>query len=303
MSANLEAKAARESTGPGTLSRSFAKRKPLPSGLRIDGQTVIITGSNTGLGLEAARQLLKLGAATLIMGVRSQAKGEEAAKGLRRSFPSATVSVWTVDMESYDSVRQFAQKCADLPRIDLVILNAALVKVTFTRLPEPQHETNVQVNYLSTVLLAILLLPILKAKKVPGASRPPVLSIVGSDTMYNTDYWPKFEGPTFKQYDDATRFDYMPWYGGTKLLLAFFVSRLAQHVDPSDVLVNIPNPGPTRNTALAREAPTALKIVLGIAQFLLGRTPEQAASVYLEAGLVMGPESHGSFVSEWIIRP
>jgi NAD(P)-dependent dehydrogenase (short-subunit alcohol dehydrogenase family) len=303
MSASLEAKASRESSTPGLLSRSFAKRKALPTGLRLDGQTAIVTGSNAGLGLEASRQLLKLGVSTLIMGVRSQAKGEAAAKQLRSEFPGTIVSVWILDMESYDSVRQFAQNTADLPRLDIVILNAALVKVTYTPLPETEHEMNLQINYLSTALLAILLLPILKSKKVPGASRPPVLSIVGSDTMYTTDYWPRLQGPTFKQYDEAERFDYMPWYGGCKLMLAFFVSQLAEQIDPSDVLINVPNPGPTRNTGLAREAPRAVKIALMIAQFLLGRTMEQAASIYLEAALVLGSESHGSFVSEWIIKP
>jgi NAD(P)-dependent dehydrogenase (short-subunit alcohol dehydrogenase family) len=303
MSSKLGSEAPREGTVGGMLSRSFAKRKPLPAGTRLDGQTAVVTGSNTGLGLEACRQLLKLGVSKLIMGVRTQAKGDAAAAQLRSEFSSPSISVWAVDMESYDSVRQFAQRLAELPRIHIVILNAAGVKTAFTTVSPDGNETNLQVNYLSTALLAILLLPILKSKKDPAAPRPPVLSIVGSDTMYNADYWPKLQGPTFKPYNKPEHFSYMPWYGASKLFVCFFVSRLVEFVNPSDVLINIPNPGPTRNTGLARDAPRIVQIVLSIAQHLLGRNTEQGASIYMHAALGIGEESHGSFVSDWAIRP
>jgi hypothetical protein len=45
-------------------------------------------------------------------------------------------------------------------------------------------------------------------------------------------------------------------------MLAFFVSQLAEQIDPSDVLINLPDLGPTRNTALAREVPIAVRTAL-----------------------------------------
>src|SRR6266536_1040966 len=54
---------------------------PVPTA-SFDGQTVIMTGSNTGLGLEAARHITKLGAQRVILAVRSIAKGEAAKKSI-----------------------------------------------------------------------------------------------------------------------------------------------------------------------------------------------------------------------------
>lgn len=79
-------------------------------------------------------------------------------------------------MEDYDSIRNFATECESLARIDMVILNAGLQKTTFRRARTTGHELHVQINYISTALLTILLLPVLKAKRPP--SDPPVLSIV-----------------------------------------------------------------------------------------------------------------------------
>ena len=289
----------------GTLHRAFAKRKPLPANIRLEGQTAIVTGSNTGLGLEACRQLLQLGLSNLVMGVRSQARGDEAAKQLRGEFSSGnvTITVWLLDMDSYDSVRQFAEKSSTLPRIDIVILNAGMVKTTFTTAPSSNHELNLTTNYLSTALLAILLLPVLKSKKNPSNPRPPVLSVVGSDTMYEPGNWPKTEGPVLPQWDDAKTFQYLQRYAMAKLLLAVFISRLAEFVDPNDVLINTVNPGATKNTGLTRDASFMVRTAFKVLFSILGRSQENGASVYLNATLVQGPESHGSFISEWTIKP
>jgi NAD(P)-dependent dehydrogenase (short-subunit alcohol dehydrogenase family) len=304
MSANLEAEAAKESAPTGAIRRAFAKRKPLPAGIELQGQTAIVTGSNTGLGFEACRLLLKLGLSSLVMGVRSQARGDQAAKQLRGEFPAATVAVWLLDMDSYDSVRQFAESVTTLPRLDIAILNAGMVKASFATSPGSGHELNLTTNYLSSALLATLLLPILKSKKPPGSSRPSVLSVVGSDTMYDPGNWPKVEGPVLQQWDDEKNFKAMiQRYASAKLLLAVYVSRLAEFVDPADVLVNTVNPGATKNTGLTRDAPFAVRMVFKLAFAILGRTAESGASIYLDGALAQGPESHGSFISDWAIKP
>lgn len=166
MSLELEKQARYEATRLGGLRRQFTKYKPLSSNVQLDDAVAIVTGSNVGLGLEASRELLQLGLSNLIMGVRSEEKGNRAADALRRDFPRATISVWIIDIESYNSIREFAERCATLRRIDIVILNAAIApNPSFTPVTGTGHELSMQVNYLSTALLDILLLPILKAKK------------------------------------------------------------------------------------------------------------------------------------------
>ncbi|PNP74341.1 hypothetical protein FNYG_12390 [Fusarium nygamai] len=261
MSAELEHQAAFEATFRGWLSRQFTTPKALPSNLDLNEKIAIITGSNTGLGFEASRQLLKLGLSHLIMAVRSQTKGDAAASILRAGFPQSTVSVWILDMESYDSVASFVDRCATLPRIDIVVLNAALIKPSFTR-ASTGHELTLQVVYFSTALLAILLLPVLKAKRAAGGTRPPVITVVGSDLAYRADI--QTTGPVLEQLDRDQGYSQFLWYSRSKLLITFFVSKLAESVDPNHVLLNMVNPGTTRGTAFLREFSPLLAKLAGV---------------------------------------
>ncbi|KAF5602546.1 short-chain dehydrogenase reductase family [Fusarium pseudocircinatum] len=300
MSAELEQQAAFEATFRGWLSRQFTTPKPLPITLELKDQTAIITGSNTGLGFEACRQLLKLGLSHLIMAVRSQTKGDAAASILRDEFPESTVSVWILDMEFYDSVTAFATRCATLSRIDIVILNAALIKPSFTR-ASTGHELTTQVAYLSTALLTTLLLPVLKAKSTGAGVRPPVITVVGSDLAYRTDIMTT--GPVLEQLDSNQGYSQFVWYARSKLLLTFFVSKLAESINPNHVLLNMVNPGTTRGTAFLREFPPLLARLAGVLQYTFARPVDIAATTYLDACLVRGIESHGSFISDWTIKP
>ncbi len=121
-----------ENFGPIFFQNQFRTKIELPTKSKypnVKGQCAIISGSNTGLGFEAAHQLLTLGLSHLIMAVRSTTRGEAAANKLRAASPSAKIDVWHLDMESYDSIQTFARKCADLPtRIDMVILNAGVAR-------------------------------------------------------------------------------------------------------------------------------------------------------------------------------
>ena len=59
----------------------------------FEGQTIIVTGANTGLGLEAARHFTRLNAAKVILGCRSVSKGEEAALSIAANSPAGTLAV------------------------------------------------------------------------------------------------------------------------------------------------------------------------------------------------------------------
>ncbi|KAK4077746.1 uncharacterized protein Triagg1_3440 [Trichoderma aggressivum f. europaeum] len=301
MSSQLESEASFEATTLGFLWRQFTRPKPLPTGITLEGQVAIVTGSNVGLGLSACRQLLQLGLSHLIMGVRSQTKGDVAAAQLRQSFPSALISVWIVDMESYNSVRAFASRCESLNRIDIAILNAGLIKTPYTVAQETGNEVTLQVNYLSTALLTILLLSILKAKKINANSQPPVISVVGSDLMYKNEL--ELKGPVLQQFQQEAAFSQFSWYGKSKLLQTMFISKLAEFVNPNDVVVNVSNPGMTGGTDFFRGYPALMMKLIAIGQWILARSVNVAATTYLDAVLVQGEKSHGSFTSDWTIKP
>ncbi|KAI1102703.1 NAD(P)-binding protein [Jackrogersella minutella] len=305
MSQRLESRAAFETRFIGFIYRQWLMRqKPLPEGTSLTGQTAIVTGSNSGLGFEAARQLLQLNVEHLIMAVRSQTRGDAAAAKLRKEFPDLTVSVWLVDMESYDSITAFVRRCGTLPRIDIVLLNAGLRTDSFQLHKSTRHEQGFQVNYLSTCLLAILLLPVLKSKRSPlPGTQPPHLSIVTSDTAY---WAPPFKaGPILPQFDVPEEFEPMKTYPRSKLLQHIFVSKLAEYVNADDVIINTSNPGLCKGTEFGSNATmsTIGYAIFWVFQTVNARTVEAGTSAILDAVVAKGKESHGSYVSDWTIQP
>lgn len=142
----------------------------------VRGRTYIVTGSNTGLGKEAARHLLLPGTAGLvILAVRSVAKGEAALADIRAKLPkggSATTTkaeVWDVDLASLESVERFARRVDGLERLDGLVENAGVAMGRSSFVTEPGEgdkggpmEMTLQVNLLGTFLMALRCFPKLR---------------------------------------------------------------------------------------------------------------------------------------------
>lgn len=155
-------------------------------------QIVIVTGSNTGLGLEAARHYVRLGAAKVILAVRSLEKGEAAKNSLDRSENRpGVVEVWHLDLSSYDSVKQFAKRANHLPRLDVLLENAGIATGQF-RISE-DNESTITTNVVSTFLLALLLLPKLRESSTKFNTTPH-LTIVTSEVHFFTNF-PEKDSP------------------------------------------------------------------------------------------------------------
>jgi retinol dehydrogenase-12 len=149
----------------------------------FSGQTIIVTGSNTGLGLEAARHLSHLNAALIILAVRNQAKGEAAKQSILESTgrSRASIEVWDLDMQSYDSIAKFCAKANELPRLDAVLENAGIMTKYFSLVAG--YESTITTNVIGTFLLAFGLLPKLK-QSAKEYKIQPRLSIVASDLHF-----------------------------------------------------------------------------------------------------------------------
>ncbi len=138
------------------------KKLPYPA-KSFEGQIVIVTGSNTGLGLEAARHFARLGASKVILGVRSISKGEEAARSIEASTHRTSVcEVWQLDMEDFESVKAFAKRAEGLERLDAVLANAGVAMNVFNWSKKAEMETTVAINVVGTFLLALEILPTLR---------------------------------------------------------------------------------------------------------------------------------------------
>jgi retinol dehydrogenase 12 len=146
------------------------------------GQTVIVTGANTGLGLEAARHFTRLNAAKVILACRSIPRGEEAALSIESTTGRKGVcEVWQVDLGNFDSVKRFTQRAAKLDRLDIVCENAGVAKLKYTQMEG--MESTIAVNVVGTFLMALNLLPILR-KSGKATGTVPRLVVVTSETHF-----------------------------------------------------------------------------------------------------------------------
>lgn len=108
---------------------------PSPSPTHLTHQTILITGSNTGVGFAAALKLVQLNAARVILAVRSIEKGEDAkAKIERVTGREGVVEVWECDMGDYGSLRGFVERMErEVEGLGVVVLNAGVARMGFER--------------------------------------------------------------------------------------------------------------------------------------------------------------------------
>jgi NAD(P)-dependent dehydrogenase (short-subunit alcohol dehydrogenase family) len=269
----------------------------------VRGKYAIITGSNTGLGFESVRQLLSLGTLHLVMGMQSLKKDNTAASKLHATNSSTKIEVWELNMESYNSIQAFVCKCQDnLSRIDIAILNAGLSPLKFATTTATGHEKTIQVNYISTVLLAVLLLAVLKSKA--NGQNLPRLTLVNSIMSHLCKFPNINKQPLLPSFNDTaiTLWNSGNRYGVSKLPCQFFIIKLAEKVNPEDIIINIVDPGLTK-TDLFRDVTGGTAVTLKLFLSTTGRPVDRGAATYINAVLRHGKESHGCFLMNCKIVP
>jgi NAD(P)-dependent dehydrogenase (short-subunit alcohol dehydrogenase family) len=272
-----------------------------PKDTSLAGKVAIVTGANQGLGLEASDQLLSLSLSRLIIAVRSVAKGEAAANTFRAKYPQATIDVFQLDMSSYSSIQAFAAQVKQLDHVDIAILNAGVRKTKLELDPNTGHEETIQVNYISTVLLCILLLPILKQKSTP--QQPGRISIVGSGLAFQSKFRNRTASPLLSSFDNPQNFDVLDQYNTSKLLGMMFLWKLDEYVSADDVVVNLVDPGFVNGTSLSRDLSPVVSVLMAAWKNVAARSLKVGASTYVDAAVLKGKESHGSFIMSWEISP
>ncbi|KAF4467664.1 Short-chain dehydrogenase reductase SDR [Fusarium albosuccineum] len=282
------------------------KVSPLPAGIDLSSKTAIVTGATSGIGLEITRQLLTLKVSTLILAVRNVSKGEEVRKTLlsepaiKTANPNANVQVMKLDTEDYASVQSFVDGFkSKYDKLHLLMLNAGIGTLAREFAPNG-HEKNIQVNYLSNVLLTVSLLPLLEATAGKEGS-PTRMTWTGSRTHKRTSLAgnvPLKQGEgVLQHFDTAEDIPAFARYGDSKLLGVLFQLELANHIDPSKVIVNSFCPAMVA-TAMSDVLPVYLRIPMDLIKAIRARSPEKAAWIGLNAALVAGKESHGRLLED-----
>jgi NAD(P)-dependent dehydrogenase (short-subunit alcohol dehydrogenase family) len=121
------------------------------------GRVAVVTGSNTGLGLETARALAGAGA-EVVIAVRNLDKGEAASATILESHPGAVVHVQSLDLASLGSVANAAAQILDRhDRLDMLVNNAG-VMYTEWQTTSDGFEFQMGVNHLGHFALTMALL-------------------------------------------------------------------------------------------------------------------------------------------------
>ncbi|MFA9503165.1 oxidoreductase [Natrinema sp. H-ect1] len=129
------------------------------------GRTIVITGANSGIGLEATRELARNGA-TVIMACRSTERGADAADGIREDIPGADLRVEACDLGDLASVRDFAARLEE--SIDVLVNNAGVMAIPRSE-TDDGFETQFGVNHLGHFALTGLLLENLGLETEPDS--------------------------------------------------------------------------------------------------------------------------------------
>ena len=255
------------------------------------GQTIIVTGSNTGLGKEAARHFARLGASKIIMAVRNIKAGEEAKADIETSTKCGAdvLEVWALDLLSYPSCKTFADRASKLPRIDVLLENAGVAGDKWSL--AGAHERMVAVNVISTFYLAMLMLPKLKSVAKELGIKPRL--VVVASEVHSMTKFPEWKEPNvFAALDDESKARTGERYPTSKLLQVLVVRQIAPQLQGSGVVLNMLNPG-LCHSELSRDGGK----ILAVMKFLLARTTE-VGSRTLVAATVAGPESHGKYMTD-----
>jgi NAD(P)-dependent dehydrogenase (short-subunit alcohol dehydrogenase family) len=213
--------------------------------MRLEGKTILVTGSTDGVGRVVAKGLAAEGANVLIHG-RSQQRAEQVLReicGARVQLKKGMATFYQADFASLAEVRGLAEAVLrDRERIDCLVNNAGIGSGTdknHRQLSKDGFELRFAVNYLAGFLLTHLLLPRLiesAPARVVNVSSLGQQDIDFGDVMLEKGY-------------NGTRA-----YCQSKLAQIMFTIDLAHEVDRNRVTANALHPATYMNTAMVRES-------------------------------------------------
>ncbi|KAI8946816.1 short-chain dehydrogenase/reductase [Xylaria longipes] len=294
--------------------RWAVKNPPSDPQTSFSDKTVLVTGANTGLGFEAAVKYATHNAERIILAVRSTAKGENTKARIvqRTGYNSASITILTVDLSSFDSVQAFATalfKSTD--KLDIALLNAGLGNPTYEKSPTG-WEMALQVNVLSTALMAVLILPLLGATATARGTSTHLTFVNSNGHDLSKREWLDDSGSLLKTCNDQKGWVPERSYSLVKLMGMAIMQAVARAAAtataPSGqsgtsplVIVNAVCPGLCK-TDLGRNFGLGSKIAGFVFLAAFARSAEQGARSLVSA-TALGPESHGRLWHHDVLYP
>jgi NAD(P)-dependent dehydrogenase (short-subunit alcohol dehydrogenase family) len=189
----------------------------------LTGKVIIVTGANSGIGFEAAKEFARKGAQT-ILACRSMDKAQTALSQIQAEIPNAPVKIMQLDLASLASVRQFAEDFkAKYDHLDVLVNNAGIMMVPYST-TEDGFERQFGTNHLGHFALTGLLLDLIL--KTPGSR---VVNVSSSGhRMGSVDFDNLI-------YDGGNGYSPMRAYGRSKLANLLFTYELQRRFEAAGV--------------------------------------------------------------------
>jgi NAD(P)-dependent dehydrogenase (short-subunit alcohol dehydrogenase family) len=248
----------------------------------MNGKICLVTGATHGIGLVTARALAAAGATVLVHG-RDAERGAAVAADIARSSGNSGVRFVRADFLHLDEVRELAAELNRLPRLDVLVNNAALMDGARRRCTAEGYDATFGVNHLAPFLLTNLLLPKLEQ------SSPARVVVVASEAHRRAG-WLDF-GDLMN-----SRVGFLRAYDRSKLANLLFMRALARRLKGSAVSVNAAHPGFVRSQ-LFRDVHGPLRLLFATVLRPFMRSPREGArtSMYLATSPEVEGESGGYY--------
>lgn len=255
---------------------------------QLTGKIAIVTGGNSGIGLEAAKVFAERGA-RVVLAVRNIEKGKAAQEEIMKEYPSSQIDVLKLDLADLSAVRSFADAFkSQFDSLDLLINNAGVMTPPLSKTKDG-FELQFGGNHLGHFALTGLLLPLLK--KTPGSRVVTISSLAHKGASID-----------FDNLDGSKGYKAMKFYGQSKLANLLFAQeldkRLKQHGLPVKSFACHPGISATNLFKFGnRDAPKLLKSLANrlLQPPAMGALPTiyAATESSLRGGEYIGPDGKG----------
>ncbi|MCO4745149.1 MAG: SDR family oxidoreductase [Proteobacteria bacterium] len=213
----------------------------------LSGQTIIVTGANSGIGLITAEQLAKQGA-HVVMACRRVEEAEQCIQDIVAKHPSAKLEAMRLDLGDLASVRSFAKSFLDShDKLDVLVNNAGVMNTPEGKTKDG-FEMQFGVNHLGHFLLTDLLLDVLKTS---APSRIVVLSSCYHDQAMGRDGDIHFDDLNF----ESKTYDGWEAYAQSKLANLLHAKGLAKRLEGTNVSAVSVHPGWVRTNLIKNSVP------------------------------------------------
>ena len=258
------------------------------------GKTALVTGANSGIGYQTALELARHGARVLL-GCRSESKGEAALKGLQQQLPEAHVELALLDMASLESIRKFASAFdASGAALDILINNAGVMALPTREQTSDGFERQVGTNHLGHFALTGLLLPALRRSAAPRvvtvsslAHRNGRIDLANLQSEKRYKPWDAYNVSKLANILFAKELDRRAQQAGISLL------SVAVHpgISRTSIFANGPGSGDLKEKIVHLLAPLMLQ------DDVMGALPTEYAATMpdLRGGDYIGPDGFGEF--------